>query len=312
MKPNNDFSRAFIDLARTGRTDWRAVALTLLLILFLSTLSVLGVLMFSGWSLYFEHLHIADAGKAILSGTMNPVVAIFGCWLACKFILRRPFGSLISTDLTFSIRRCLLGAALYLPANVLALAAMFLYASMRYGAWTVPLRHLAWPHGSQIVGAMAALIGMPFAVLAEELYFRGWLTQTIGQYVRAPIVVVAGVAALFAASHTQYDLPMKTLMLASSFGLSALSLRDQRLELAIGAHFMMNLCATLQTLFFTGALPHIQASAPVITFDWVILAVLKGALPFALMYWLLKRTKHGFPASDLRMAGSHEVQPGAL
>jgi len=312
MKPEIDFSQAFIDLAKMGRTGWRAAAVTILLIAFLSILSTLVTLIFTGWSVYFKHFHIVDVANAIVSGGANPVVCVFGFWLACKRILRRPFLSLISTDLTFSVRRSLLGAALYLPGNAFGLMAMSLYASMRYGAWMIPFGHFEWPHGSQIFGAVAAIIAIPFFAFAEELFFRGWLMQTLGQYIRVPMVAVALVAVLFAAYHTQYDLQMKTLMLAGSLGLSALCLRDQRLELAIGAHSMMNICAVLQILFFTGPLPHMQASATVTTFDWLSLVILKGALPFALMCWLLQKTGGWFPPADTRGAITGDVQPERL
>jgi uncharacterized protein len=304
MKPKNDSSRAFIDLAKMGRSGWRTVALTILLIAFLSILSTLVTLIFTGWSVYFKDFRIVDAGNAIVSGAANPLVCVFGFWLACKRILRRPFRSLISTDLTFSARRCLLGAALFLLANVLSLMAITLYASMRYGAWMIPFGHFEWPHSSQVFGAVAAIIGIPFFAFAEELFFRGWLTQTLGQYIRVPMVVVVLVAMLFAAYHTQYDLQKKTLMLVGSLGLSALCLRDQRLELAIGAHLMMNICVVLQILFFTGPLPHVQTLTTVKTFDWLSLVILKGALPLALMYWLLQKTTGWYVPAGIRAAST--------
>lgn len=309
MKLEDGFSRAFIDLARMGRTDWRAAVLTVALIAFLSVISNLPVLLFTGGSLYFRNYPIANAVKDIAHAATNPIVSIFAFWLACRKILRRPFRSLISIDRTFSFRRCLLGAALYLPVNVIGLAAMSLYASMRYGAWTVPFHHFEWPHGSGIIAAVLAIIGIPFLAFGEELYFRGWLTQTLGQYIRVPVVVVAIVAVAFAAYHTQYDLRGKMLMVISSLGFSALSLRDQRLEFSIGAHSMLNTCVVLQTLFLTGPMPHFQTSATVTTFDWFVFTLLKGALPLALMYWFLQKTKGWFTPVDTRVTSIVDAQP---
>lgn len=282
----------FIDLAELGRTEWWAPVLTLLVIAFISILSTLSVLIFTGWSVYFTHFNAAAQAKGLLTSG-GTFVGVLGFWFACKFVLRRPFRSLISVDLRFSVRRCLFGAALFLPVNLMALAAITLYASARYGAWIIPFGHLRLPDGGQIFAAAAAIVAFPFLAFSEELFFRGWLTQTLRQYLRLRLVVVAIVALAFAAYHTQYDFHTKAMLFAASLGLSALSLRDQRLELAVGAHTMLNICVALEMLFFTGTW-HTQTSAPVMTFDWVFLVVLKGTLPFALMYWFLQETNGWF------------------
>jgi uncharacterized protein len=309
MKPENSFSRAFIDLAKMGRTDWRSVALTFLLVKFLSIviglMSVIAVVS----PIFSEHglFHILNADSVVIR-VVNPAAYVFGLWLACKKILRRPFLSLISTDMTFDIRRCLLGAALYLLASVLSFVATSLFYSMRAGTWLVPLGRFEWPHhNDQIVTSIATLIVIPFLAFAEELFFRAWLTQTLGHYIRSTITIVALVAVLFAAAHTQYELQLKVAIALSSLGLSALTLRDQRLELAIGAHSMMNVWATLLLLFFTGSRPHVQVTTT--TLDLWTHIILKEVLPFALMYGLLQKTRKWFAPSDARLASRSDVQP---
>jgi uncharacterized protein len=189
--------------------------------------------------------------------------------------------------------------------------AMSLFFSMRAGAWLVPFRHFEWPHHKdQIVASIGMLIVIPFLAFAEELFVRAWLTQTLRHYIRSTITVVALVAALFAAYHTQYDLREKMLMVVCSLGFSALSLRDQRLELAIGAHSMMNVCATLQPLFFTGLRP--RAHIPATMLDWCTLVILKGALPYALMYALLQKTSRWFAPAEARLAMLGDVRPTHL
>jgi membrane protease YdiL (CAAX protease family) len=179
---------------------------------------------------------------------------------------------------------------------------------MRVGRWTIPFGHFEWPHGGssagQIFGMVAACLGILFAAFGEELFFRSWMTQTLGQYVRFPTIVVAIVAVLFSAAHTQYDWPLKIVMLICSVGFSVLSLRDQRLELAVGAHSMMNICAMLQSVFFAGSLSYAPASAalsahtPAFVFDGFSIAILKGVLPFVLMYLVLQKTNGWFPSKD--------------
>jgi uncharacterized protein len=288
MKSENHFSRAFIDLAKMGRTDWRSIVLTLLLVQFLYILAG-SIALLTLIYLTDRFCHIPSADEDVVYRVAAATAYILALWLACKKILQRSFRSLISTDMTFDIRRCLLGAALYLAAYAVSFMAIALFTSVRAGAWVVTPRHFEWPHhNDQIVASIGMLVVIPFLAFSEELFFRGWLTQTIGRYVRSPIIVVTFVAVIFAAYHSQYDLRLKTLILASSFGLSALSLRDQRLELAIGAHSMMNVCATLNRLFLTGSPPHVHI--PETTLDLCALLILHEVLPVALVYGFLQKT----------------------
>jgi membrane protease YdiL (CAAX protease family) len=313
MKPESVFSRAFINLAKMGRTDWRSVVLTFLLVKFLVLLLGLAGVVAVVPSTLSEHLpfHISDADKTIVFPVVEATAYVFGLWLACKKILRRPFLSLISTDMTLDIRRCLLGAALYLLASVLSFMATSLFYSTRAGTWLVPLGRFEWPHHNNQIGtSMALLIAIPSLAFAEELFFRAWLTQTLGHYIRSTFAVVALVAVLFAAAHTQYELRLKVAIALSSLGLSSLSLRDQRLELAIGAHAMMNVWATLMLLFFTG--PHPHAQVPTTTLDLWTHIILKEVLPFALMYGLLQKTGRWFAPTDARLASPGDIQPRCL
>jgi membrane protease YdiL (CAAX protease family) len=312
MTPETSFSRSFVDLARMGRTDWRSIALTLLLVKSLSFLFVvISVIVVVSPSLFQHTLsHIPGADK-IMFDALEATACILGFWLACKKVLQRPFRSLISSDMTFKIQRCLIGAALYLAANALSLMAISLFTSMRAGAWSLPFRQFEWPQDNILIFSTIGMLSViPFIAFAEELFFRSWLTQTLRRYIRSTSAVVLLVAVLFAAYHTQYDLREKMLILVDSLGLSVLSLRDQRLELAIGSHSMMNVCVTLQTLFLTGPLPGVHIAAT--RFDWYILVVMKGALPFALMYVLLQRTKGWSAPIDACLASSGDVQPRTL
>jgi membrane protease YdiL (CAAX protease family) len=305
MKAESNFSRAFIDLAKMGRTDWRSGALAILLVIFLGIPVNLTAAFLQ---IFFAHrlVHIPDAVKTTAFHVTVAIAFIFGLRLICRKILRRPFRSLISIDMTFDIRRCLLGAALCLPANAVSLVAFSLFFSIQVGA---PLfRHFEWPHNDQIVASMGMLIVIPLLAFVEELFFRAWLTQTLGQYIRSTITVVALVAVVFAAFHTQYDLSGKMQVMVDSIGLSALSLRDRRLELAIGAHSMMNVCAMLQALFFSGALPHVQS--PVTTLDLWSIVILRGVIPYALMYGLVQKTRAWFAPTDARLAMPDEILPG--
>jgi uncharacterized protein len=94
---------------------------------------------------------------------------------------------------------------------------------------------------------------------------------------------------------------------ANSLGFSALSLRDNRLELAIGAHSMLNVFATLQSLFFTATLRpmHIPATMS----DCCAMVILKGVLPFALMYGFLQKTGGWLAPTGTHLASPNDIRP---
>jgi uncharacterized protein len=297
MQQEGTSPRAFIDLAKIGRTGWRRDVLTFLLIQLITVALTLAHLVI--WTSFPEHrlLRFASPDEFWIAAVVEHAAELFGLWLACRKILRRPFRSLISVDMTFIVRRCLLGAALYLVANLISIVAISLLLSARTGAWVIPFPHINWLHPNGRISTLAAsLIAMPFIAFVEELYFRAWLTQTLGRYIHPAIVVVVLVAMLFAHDHTQYGIAGKTLIAVSSLGFSALSLRDRRLELAIGAHAMMNIRATF-LLFFAGpvSLAHISTDP-----DGYVLILIEGGLPLALMYWFLQKTNGWFIPTDDR------------
>lgn len=302
MKTGTDFAHAFIDLAKLGRTDWRALALTILTLACLGAVATLGALLMpipgmeQFRSLYFHRFSFSLAAQNLLTSAGSPV-GILGFGIICRFILRRPFASLISIDLRFSVKRFLLGAALYLSVYMVSLAAMFIYAGLRFDVWSSPIGHLQIPQTDPAVNpilkisvVMFLLLGVSFFAFGEELYMRGWLTQTLGQYIRVPVVVAVIVAASFALLHTQYRWPVKFEMFLLALGFSALTLRDRRLELAVGAHSMANVWAGLKSIIYTGQ----QVDFPVSLSDLIVFDVIKTALPVALMYLILHVTNAWF------------------
>jgi len=313
MKLKSDSSHSFINLGNLGRIDWQSTVLTLLLVKFISLpFDITSAIVWNS-PIFSEHYFFNI--PAVLRGpvfiALDVTTGIFGIWIACKKFIRRPFQSLISIDMKFSSRRCLLGTTLYFAANAISFTVISLFFSIRANSWQLPFGHFEWPHhADQIVEAMVNLVVLTVVAFAEELFFRGWLTQTVGHYIRSTRIVVPLVAVLFAAYHTQYDLRLKMLIFVNSLGFSALSLRDQRLELAIGAHAMINVCVTLQLLFFTGFAPHVQFLTP--TLDFWTLIVLKGALPFTLMYGFLQKTRGWFTPANTCLASPANVQPRHL
>lgn len=124
--------------------------------------------------------------------------------------------------------------------------------------------------------------------------FRGWLTQTLGQFVRSPPLLVFVVAIVFALghgpTHGRYALLTYAVM---SVGASMLTLFDERIELAIGIHTANNVLFLILSALATGgssrATLFLNASqalwwTPLLT---VAQFVIVGALPA----WLTLRSQ---------------------
>ncbi|MEK7891111.1 CPBP family intramembrane glutamic endopeptidase [Burkholderia contaminans] len=313
MKTKSHFARDFIDLARLGRTDWRSLTLTILiftLLIFAATFGALllpipGMQVFR--NLYLHHFSLNIAIQNFLTAAGGPV-GVAGFWVTCKFVLRRPFASLISVDLRFSIKRFLLGAGLYLAAYMVSLVAMYIYAGLRFDIWSSPIGHFLFPKTNQNVNpilrillALILALGVSFFAFGEELYMRGWMTQTLGQYIRAPAIVVIIVSVSFALLHTQYKWPVRFEMFLVALGYSALSLRDRRLELAVGAHSMNNIWAGLKSIIYTGQ-QHVDF--PISLPDLIVFDFIKIALPFGMMYIFLQVTNGWSKPNPINLSGS--------
>jgi uncharacterized protein len=233
-------SFAFIDLARLGRTDWWSSLKALIKIVFwwLACCFVAAI------PIKLRHLPVGSADVLALAA-----VAV-GWTLGLRGALksqRRPFLSLVSTDGRLRLERCCLGAALWLVGALIPAGGWCLYKSITAPAELVAaLRHFSLPHASLLAATLLCIALIPIQAAAEELVFRGWLTQTLGQFLRSPPLLVFVVAIVFAlghgSTHGRYALLTYAVM---SVGASMLTLFDQRIELAIGIHTANNVLALL-------------------------------------------------------------------
>lgn len=235
----------FIDLAALGRNTWRSyIATTLRIVLLPPAFVMLGILAL-----------VAAGGSDLMSGgTMPPAVialavaavVVVGLGLAWGVARshRRPVMSLISADLALDWRRLAIGAGV--EAALLAL--------------TIVLGHLIagqpWPSGPGLsLPALAVvLLLVPLQAASEEMLFRGYLTQALGRLLRSRITIALVVGVLFGAAHfNAYGALTIPYLLLLSLVFSLVSLRDERLELVIGAHAANNWMAfTAFDLFGTG------------------------------------------------------------
>ncbi len=142
--------------------------------------------------------------------------------------------------------------------------------------------------------ALVALLVIPIQAGTEELLCRGWLTQLLGQAVRNRIVLVLLVAAVFSLLHGLNSAISFAYFMIASLAFSALSLRDGRLELAIGAHAMQNLFVLLvaSPLMDESHRPSLLDSHPA-DMPWLELplGIAIGVVAYVLAGWLVPRLR---------------------
>jgi membrane protease YdiL (CAAX protease family) len=166
-----------------------------------------------------------------------------GLAVAVRFIHRRPLRSLITPLARVNLWRVLQGFGLFLAL-----------AAATSGGWALlgPERYQLVFHPQQWLLALPLIVVVTtFQASTEELLMRGYLLQTLGLLTRRTWLL-AGISGLvFAVPHlTNPEIGVgPALMFAFYFSFGAfvtlVTLRDNRLEFALGMHAANNLFAAL-------------------------------------------------------------------
>lgn len=291
----------YLDLAHQGKNEWWRYLLAVLLILFLW--QVVGaipsaIVMF--WVMLDGNpqTNIAPAGfigvEVILSFVvfmLASVAFLIGIFLAVRLIHQRRFLTLITPKRHFSFGRFAQGFLVWLLlVGLTALGEAVLHPG-RY-AWTLDVvRFLPF--------VFLALIFVPIQTSAEELFFRGYLLQGLGQLRLRNIWVLSLISGLvFGLPHLlnpeAQSNPLLMLVYYVSMGavMAFVTLRDGRLELALGLHAANNLFSALFANATVTVLPT-PSLFTVMELDVVysVLAALAGLLIFVMLFarsWKMK------------------------
>ncbi len=203
----------------------------------LAELALFGALVYATWMVLVPVL------EATLGDDENGVPGILklGLMLAVPTpiamiaarIMKRPAGSLSSVSYRLRwgwLATCLVAAiAFSATINVIVLALGV--AGPERGGW------VGW--GEFLPLAFAVVIVIPLQCAGEEYAFRGELVQSIGAWVRPPVVAIAISSVLFAAAH---GLSAAGFVSVWSFGAVAayLAIRTGGLEASIALHAVNN------------------------------------------------------------------------
>ena len=266
----------FIGLAALGDNRLRKYVLTLLAVIAAPSICLAASL---------TAVFVAAGASAMSQANLTAVLFIvavaclavggFVLILCVAYLHRRPWRSLVSADLTLDWRRLAIGAGVEggLLLGVLVVGELVTGAPLRIGT-TVSLPLL-----------VPLLLLIPLQAASEEMLFRGYLTQGLGRLIRSRLAIALIVGVLFGALHfNAYGALTIPYLLMISLVFSLVSLRDERLELTIGAHTAMNWVAI-------GAAGALDASKAEMQIPLVAMAVLlvRGGVFYALTRILVRR-----------------------
>jgi uncharacterized protein len=288
----------FLDLARQGKNQWWRYLIGILSILTIWLLSstIVVAIAFLYW--------MASTGlsaDAVINGaqkfddwlqTPETVVYIFlnlpfvfpllTIFVLTKWFHQRPIGTLISARRSPNWKRIFAGAWVW--GLLFMLSEVLLYL-MHPQAYKFTFEPLSW-----LILVSVAFVLTPLQTSAEEFFFRSYLLQGMGLLVRNRVVLAVLNGILFTIPHLSNPEIARNpgLIALNYFGmgifLAYITLRDQSLDLALGAHAANNLCSfllvnTADSVIPTNALVTVtQPEHPAISL--LILAIMVGMFNF--------------------------------
>ena len=244
----------FLDLARQGKNDWWRYLLSVAVILFVWLLSstvaalvLIGIGFSNGGSIAIDPNTSEIAGVdplwtvTILLLSFLPLLA--SLLLSVRFIHNRPVTSLITPLLKIDWKRIAIGFVGFGLLLVVACTVESFLFPGRYQFTFKPLDTLKF--------APVILLLVPFQAASEELLFRGYMMQGIGLLTRRAWIPVVISSLIFMLMHiSNPEAKVDTLLALGNYLVLALlfalvTIKDNRLELAIGMHIVNNVLVLL-------------------------------------------------------------------
>ena len=269
----------FIDLAALGSNTARSYAFTLLRTIALSALFMAAAIAAVYAAVALGLLALPGVTAALFAAAFATVI-VAGAALAWGVARshRRPWLSLISPDLTLDLRRIAIGAGV----EGALLASFVVAAYLLFGG-----RPAAAPGAAPLTltAAAIAIVLTPFQAASEEMLFRGYLTQGLGRLVRSRVAIATIVGVMFAAAHFNAYGPLTMpYLFVLSLTYSLVSLRDERLELTIGAHSATNWLAMALAYAFG-----VNPMAAEVQWPMIAMLFLNAALFYGITRLLVRR-----------------------
>jgi uncharacterized protein len=254
----------YLDLVRQGKNNWWRFLLAILLIFSLwqivgaipSVILLVSVLVDAN-----PQTSITSGGQfigvdSLLSFTLTLVASVFfllGIYLAVRFIHQRPFWTLLTPARKLSWGRVLQGFIVwFILSGLMSLVEAVLYPG-RY-VLTLDLPRF-------IPFIFLALILVPIQTSTEELFFRAYILQGVGLHLRNIWILSAISGFLFMLPHFLNPEAQSNYVLMGFFYffigavMAYVTLRDGRLELALGLHAANNLFSAVFANYTVTVMP---------------------------------------------------------
>jgi membrane protease YdiL (CAAX protease family) len=243
---------SFIALAKSGRNDWWRYALSLALILFMWL--IVGSVPFALVVLANHGMPFAWQGEPAVSGPLSgldPVLTFYvpvafsfiallaGIVISVKFIHGRTLHSLITPAPKINPKRIMTGFGIFLAFNIIANAVSFILEPSAFALTLEPARLLLF--------APIYLLLTAIQTTTEEMLFRGYILQGLGNALKRPIFSAFLSSFLFMLVHLGNPEMSNGVYLAAAyyfcvgFWLCLVTLKDGTNELAIGGHAANNM-----------------------------------------------------------------------
>lgn len=233
---------------RGEKESWDRIFLSLLAIVGLwvglgGIFTVLFSLVFSG---------VKEAWSEYLIGLIAFVPFFFGVYVHTR-IIKRPFRSLITPNRQIDVSHIVIGAVTWL----------FIISSFALVGKFIDPEAMSYTFDISVFlpALLVLLILLPIQTTVEELFFRGFLAQTLSKAIQNPFVINVLASLIFASLHlanpeVQNDYLSALIVYGSigfAWGFAAYLFGG--LEISIGAHFANNAFGLLIVGYENSALP---------------------------------------------------------
>lgn len=253
----------YLALVERGRNQWwRYLAGVLVIVL---CFEVLGSIPFRVLAQHYDY----SGMRAFLAVNFGALVELIGVTIAVVLVHRRSMLSLITPQARFDWFRAAQGFAVWF---VLAAAASVIESMIFPGRYRLTFNPETFFQFAAVVLCLT-----PLQTATEELLFRGYVMQGLGLLVKRPVVIAVASGVIFMLPHlanpevAHHSLLVPPQYLMIGLLLAAVTLRDGRLELAIGIHTANNI--------FTGLIANYDDS--VITTDAIFTSKFDPAFSLA-------------------------------
>ena len=256
---------SYLDAVYQGKNDWwrylSALGLILFFWLIIGSIPVFLLGIYVIWDTNPE-TGITVTGFFGVDPLLAFIVTISGfvffflaLFLAVRFIHRRPFRSLVTPGRRIDWKRMALGFLFwFVIVCLVSLFEVILYPD-RYA--------VSFNYEHFIVFFIFAILLIPIQAACEELFFRGYLMQSIGLRLRGILVLPLISGVIFGALHfwnpemtvTNGSWLLGFSYLLIGFFAALITLLDGGLELALGLHIANNLYTSLVANYTVSALP---------------------------------------------------------